>query len=140
EGGAGSDSIDIMGSATISDTIAVAPDGVRLAIKRTAPTTDTLDIGTVEQVQVKTGGADDMISVVPLSGTTISVDGGPHNTGDTLAFDRQGLPATPPAPQPPSGTISVPGRGLVSYTQIEKILIASSPPPRFDILLPLVRR
>jgi Ca2+-binding RTX toxin-like protein len=140
EGGAGDDTVQVAGAAIRGDTVAIAPDGARFTVERTAPTTDTLDIGAVEHVALATGGGDDTIAIVPLATTTIAVDGGPHSAGDTLSFDRQGLPATPPAPQPPAGTISVPGRQPVSYAQIEKLLIASSAPPRFDLFLPIVRR
>ena len=140
DGGDGSDSVQVTGSATANDAFTIAPNGARFMLDRSAPVSNTLDIGTVEAVALAAGGGDDTFTITPLLATAVSVDGQAHSAGDTLVFNRQGLPITPASPQPPAGTISAAGRQPVAYARIEKLNIISTAPPRTPVFLPLVRR
>jgi Ca2+-binding RTX toxin-like protein len=135
-GGGENDTARINGSEAAGDRWNIAPDGARVAVTRSAPLTTTLDLGTVEQIALATAGGDDIITVIPLILTAIAVDGGPHGVGDTLNFNRQGLKVT----QSP-GTISVPGRKLVSYTQIEIVnIISIGSSPGIPLYLPVIHQ
>jgi Ca2+-binding RTX toxin-like protein len=135
-GGAGTDTTRVNGADGAGDRWDVAPVGARVAIRRAAPLTATLDLGAVEQIALATAGGDDTISVIPLILTAIAVDGGAHSAGDILNFNRQGLRVT----QSP-GTISVPGRKPVTYTRIETInIISVGSSPGIPLYLPFIRR
>jgi hypothetical protein len=124
------------GSNQPSERWNIEPTGARVAVTHGAPFTATLDLGTVEQITIAAAGGDDTITVIPLFLTSIALDGGPHNAGDVLNFNRQGLTAT----QGP-GTISVPGRKPVSYTRIETVnIISVGSSPGLPLYLPLVRK
>jgi hypothetical protein len=135
-GGAGSDTVQANGSNQSTERWNIAPTGARVAVTHGAPFTATLDLDTIEQIAIVAAGGDDTITVIPLILTSIALDGGPHNLGDILNFNRQGLTVT----QSP-GTISVPGRKPVSYTRIETInIISVGSSPGLPLYLPLIRR
>jgi Ca2+-binding RTX toxin-like protein len=137
EGGAGSDTVRVEGAGA-NDVFAITPNSARFTIDHSAPVSSLLDIGTTERVVLIAGAGDDTIAVIPLFTTSILVDGGAHSAGDTLNFNRQGMPLAP-VPAPPEGTITLPGRQPVSYVRIEKITVVSTAPAQLRIFLPLAR-
>ena len=102
------------------------------------PLANAYAAGTVECVGglLLAAGFCSRITVIPLILTAIAVDGGLHGVGDALNFNRQGLKVT----QSP-GTISVPGRKPVTYTQIEKVnIISVGSSPGIPLYLPVIHR
>lgn len=89
-GDADTDTLSLTGALGLNDTvlIAAATSGSgRVTISFTTPTVETLDVGTVEEIVLATGGGDDSITIGNLTGTTISnstvtIDGGIGN--DTI--------------------------------------------------------
>lgn len=63
DGGAGQDRLAVNGSATAGDTFTVAASGSRLSVRRTNLTGFTLNVGTVEDLVISSGGGDDSIRI-----------------------------------------------------------------------------
>ena len=92
DGGLGVDTQLVNGS-TDADTFSIAANGTRLDFQRTSPGPFTLDIGTVETLEVNAGLGQDTITVGDLTGvsdlTTLDLNGGPEND----AIDASALPS-----------------------------------------------
>ena len=78
EGGEGDDTVQVNGDNTARDVILVSPNGNRVEVERTNLGLFTLDIGTVETIDINTlAGNDSVTGSVGLAGlTTLDIDGG----------------------------------------------------------------
>lgn len=88
DGGAGQDRLAVNGSATAGDTFTVAASGSRLSVRRTNLTGFTLNVGTVEDLVISSGGGDDTIRIgnttnSGLDGVTVLGGGGVDTTNLT---------------------------------------------------------
>ncbi|MFM9966368.1 MAG: beta strand repeat-containing protein [Planctomycetaceae bacterium] len=63
DGGAGQDRLAVNGSTTGGDSFTVMASGSRLSVRRTSLTGFTLNVGTVEDLVISTGGGDDTIRI-----------------------------------------------------------------------------
>ena len=81
EGGAGIDTVQVNGSNNSGDEIAIEPNGVRIRVKRTNLQPFTLDLGTVEALDVNGQGGNDCIfgSAGLASLIALDLDGGAGN-------------------------------------------------------------
>jgi Ca2+-binding RTX toxin-like protein len=79
EGGADQDELEVNLDASAGDDVTITPNGTRVFVRRTNLTTFTLDVGTVETLDVRGGGGNDRLSGSPgLAGlVSLDFDGGP---------------------------------------------------------------
>ncbi len=92
EGGEGVDVVRVSGSSTAGDSFRIDPNGERVRFRRTNLGLFTLDIGTVENLDVNgQGGSDVIVGSVGLNGLiSLDLDGGEGNDlligGDDIDF------------------------------------------------------
>ena len=81
EGGEGNDTVQVNGSNTDRDVILISPNGNRVQVERTNLEVFTLDIGSVETIDVNTlAGNDQVTGSVGLAAlTSLEIDGGIGN-------------------------------------------------------------
>jgi Ca2+-binding RTX toxin-like protein len=101
--------------------------------------TDGLNVATHSGNEIETvvsGSGNDTFDVSPsaLASHDISINGGPHPTGDVLNFNALGVEITPTTPTPPSGTITPSGGQTLSYTNFEEVNIVDE----VNVFLPII--
>jgi hypothetical protein len=75
DGGAGRDAVVVSGARGLADSIAVAPDGTQGVVAIAGATSGGLRIGSVETLNLLTGGGPDKIGISPLLDTAVNVVG-----------------------------------------------------------------
>ena len=81
---------------------------------------------------------DTIYITAPAPGETDTIDGGVHNTGDTLEYDALGNSITG-GDTTPAGSITGAGIGTVNYVDIEFINLSNVPLPIIDLALDVSR-